>query len=362
MRLITPRHFSLGKRAALLFAFSFATMAVTLVMLYRVDRTGTIDTQAGNPYVIGVQTCVIVLYALLGWVWIVRPARHNQLYFPGIVNQDRQLIAWFVLVLNGAIFVMVPLLFNTATLNRMAERTKHVRSVVARSYRWQATTGGGKNIPRHSYTTGGLLFADAAGRGMERVPSPGGPSGDGATCFVEHTGWLGQRWISDVHPCDTPVEHIRLERLADGGGELAAQPGLQCLDDEPATAVLTMGADAARCPAAVRRDGRWVVVANGAAPSSPVLAALPLPDDFWDAPKVASVSPDGDRILVGDFGLRSPLFLWSRHAGAWVALQLPPSYPYNAPNRYVLTSDAHTIDDCPLGPLRTCERWGDAGG
>ncbi|WP_147297879.1 hypothetical protein [Trinickia dinghuensis] len=97
---------------------------------------------------------------------------------------------------------------DTAMINRVAERSSHPRSVVASTYEWKGVTGG-KTSPRRTYIGTGLMFANEDNSGIERVPNPGHGPGRIATCFVDHVGWLGGHWISDVHDCDEPVEQAR---------------------------------------------------------------------------------------------------------------------------------------------------------
>lgn len=349
MRLIVPLRFSLWKRAAVLFAADALLMTVALWITGRIDNVGTIELQTGNFALFVARLLAMLLYASLVWVWIMRPARHNLEYFPSVDHRDRVLGAWFVLLLCGTLFALTLLCFDTSTVNRMKERSSQTRSVLAREFDWQAESGGGKGIPRHRYTATGLLFPDAANRGIERVRRPGGRFDGGTTCFVEHVGWLGYGWISGVQPCDRPVEHIRLARLNDVEFDRGEKRGSQCVDD-PAAPASEPTHDPSQCPPVVDEGGQWRVTAGES-------VVLPLPSDYWIAPRVVSVSPDGNRILVGDVELPSQLFLWTRRSGTWVALQLPEARRPAPSDTYMLTDDARTILDCPRGSAGDCARW-----
>lgn len=347
MRLIRSDTCGLGKRAAWLFAFDFLSLMVVLAVVARFPRTGTIEGSTDNPWLLLLRIALLLLYELFAWAWVVRPCRSNL---------QHHIFAWFILLMSNAIFCAVPLVLDTDTINRMIVRTSYSRAVLAREYSWEATTGGGKYTPRRTYMATGLLFADANSHGVERVQDLGGPPGNGATCFVEHEGWLGWRWISDVHACDLPVEHIQLVQLRDGNDSLVDHPGAQCLDDEPAEASppdATTG-NTLRCPLIVDEGQRWVAMTTGALQRE--LVALPLPHGYWIEPKVASVSPDGNRILIGDARLRNQLFLWNRQTGQWLALLPPESFMYMQ-NVYVLNDDASVIMDCPNGLTTVCKQW-----
>lgn len=323
-----------------------AILSVVAVIAFRAwtPHAGTLE-EPENPYLSLIRVGLAILYPLLGWQCMIRRQ-----------SADR-LAAWLILCVTTSLVWTALIFVNTATLNRWRERDSHQRSVLPRAYPWKAISGAGRLVSKQVYTATGIVFADEQNRGIERLPRPGsGVTAQSAACFTYHRGWLGGHWVSDMHDCDRPTEHIPLHQLRLSFGAAPAHPGLQCMDGDPADVLPGPPLDP-RCPRIIDRQRHRLLVAPGTNPKT--LTSLPLPDGYWTDPQVVAVSADGQRILVGDFMLKSRLFLWDSHLGQWAALQLQSFYRLKH-HHYVLGSDADVVFDCPEGLQAECVRWATA--
>jgi hypothetical protein len=331
--------FSLARRSALFIAVAILSLVAIIVLSSLEPHTGAIEGVA-NPYYILFRMGLMLVYALLGWQWIVRPS-----------SGDRA-SAWIPVGVATGLFGIAMISANTTLINRLFELDSHSRSVLPRTYTFTYTKGG-RSTPRRTSTEYGVLFADEQNHEIERVPWTNGITGESTACFIDHHGWLGQHWMSNEHDCDQPPEHIQLLRLRVSSEGLIDNPGPQCIDGNPDSSPLNQPVDV-RCPSIVYQQGQKVLIAAGV-PAN-VLAPLPFPANYWEDPQVIAISPDHEHILISDFTMPVRLFLWNGKDSRWSALQLPFIHRF-LHNRYALNDDGQTIFDCPEGLQTLCERW-----